>query len=153
MEKILNGIIYWGEVHKIEEKVNCGKCSLGGLCRGRTAGIGLCAYFSDNSGYVKIGDIEKYLGDNENPFLAILKQMYDLYQKKNTDYGNSFDKQLDEDGLLVSKIRLSDKLNRFSNLIKNSAEVQDEKIEDTLIDLANYTVMTLTWLERKKNDN
>lgn len=74
-----------------------------------------------------------------------------LYEIKNSDYGNSFYKQLDEDGLLVSKIRLQDKLSRFSSVIKKGTiEVKDEKLRDTLIDLATYSIMTVAWLDNKQ---
>lgn len=80
-------------------------------------------------------------------FNLVTDEMAELYARKNKDYGNSFDRSLDEDGLLVTKIRLSDKINRFSTLIKNDALVKDESIRDTLIDLANYAVMTIMWLD------
>ncbi len=81
----------------------------------------------------------------------ILDDICDLYKKKNSDYGNSFYKQLDEDGLLVSKIRLQDKLSRFSSIIKKGTiEVKDEKLRDTLIDLATYSIMTVAWLDNKQ---
>lgn len=81
----------------------------------------------------------------------ILDDICDLYKKKNSDYGNSFYNQLDEDGLLVSKIRLKDKVSRFSSIIKKgSIEVEDEKLRDTLIDLATYSIMTIAWLDNKQ---
>lgn len=41
-------------------------------------------------------------------------------------------------------IRLEDKLQRVKNLVRNgSAAVNDESIDDTLLDLANYAIMTL----------
>lgn len=77
-------------------------------------------------------------------------EIVELYEKKNSDYGNSFYKQLDEDGLLVSKIRLQDKLSRFSSIIKKGTiEVEDEKLRDTLIDLATYSMMTVAWMDNK----
>ena len=85
--------------------------------------------------------------NDETRFRFITEEMTDLYSRKNTDYGDAFAQSLDEDGLLVSKIRLKDKLNRFSQLINNDALVNDESMRDTLIDLANYTVMTLMWLD------
>lgn len=92
-----------------------------------------------------------------NSFENITKEMLDLYLKKNADYGDSFSRSLDEDGLLVSKIRLNDKLSRFSKLITlndHGGQVKDETIEDTLIDLANYAVMTIKWLrEHNRKDN
>lgn len=79
---------------------------------------------------------------------AILNEIKQLYNRKNADYGDSFDKTLDEFGLVASATRMSDKFNRFKSLIKNPAQVQDEKIEDTLIDLASYTIMTIKWIRQ-----
>lgn len=81
----------------------------------------------------------------------IVLDLNHTYEIKNIDYGDSFAKSLDEDGLLVSKIRLSDKMNRFQSLIKNNDNlVKDETIEDTLLDMANYAIMTVMWLREQK---
>lgn len=79
---------------------------------------------------------------------SILNEIKQLYNRKNADYGNSFDKTLDEFGLVASATRMSDKFNRFKSLIKNPAQVSDEKIEDTLIDLASYAMMTIKWMRQ-----
>lgn len=84
-------------------------------------------------------------------FEKVTHEMMDLYIRKRQDYGNSFDKSLDEDGLLVSKIRLGDKYSRFCSLIKTEGLVKDEGIRDTLIDLANYAIMTIMWMEDQEN--
>lgn len=83
-------------------------------------------------------------------FEDVTQQMTALYNRKNRDYDSSFDKSLDADGLIVAKIRIGDKYNRFAQLIKNDAMVSDESIEDTLIDLANYSVMTLLWINNNR---
>ena len=88
--------------------------------------------------------------NDETRFRFIMEEMVTLYSRKNADYGDAFTESLDEDGLLVSKIRIKDKLNRFSQLINNDALVYDETMRDTLIDLANYTVMTLVWLDKNE---
>lgn len=75
--------------------------------------------------------------------LKICQELNDIYYKKNQDYGDSFSKQFEEYGITSSAIRLDDKMSRFKNLIKNEAQVNDESIEDTLIDLANYAIMTV----------
>lgn len=80
----------------------------------------------------------------------ICKELNTLYAKKNHDYGDSFHKSYDEWGLTMAAIRLGDKYNRFCSLIKAEAEVKDESIRDTLIDLANYAIMTLMELEQKE---
>ena len=79
---------------------------------------------------------------------SILNEIKQLYNRKNADYGDSFDKTLNEFGLVASATRMSDKFNRFKSLIKNPAQVQDEKIEDTLIDLASYAIMTIKWIRQ-----
>ena len=74
----------------------------------------------------------------------ICDSLNDLYKKKNQDYGDSFEKSYKEYGLTMSLIRLEDKLNRLKSLNKNgNAQVKDESIQDTLMDLANYAIMTL----------
>lgn len=77
----------------------------------------------------------------------------DTYRKKNADYGNAFEKSMDEDGLLVAKIRIGDKIRRINSLIKNNGEgqVKDEKLEDTYLDLANYCVMTILWIRKQQS--
>ena len=87
---------------------------------------------------------------DDTRFRFITEEMVTLYSKKNADYGDAFTQSLDEDGLLVSKIRLKDKLNRFAKLIENDALVNDESMRDTLIDMANYAVMTMMWLDENE---
>ena len=90
--------------------------------------------------------------DNIEKFKILTANMAALYEEKNRNYGNSFDKSLDEDGLLVSKIRLGDKFNRFSSLLKQQSNgTSDESIKDTLIDLANYAIMSIMWMENQKS--
>lgn len=85
--------------------------------------------------------------NNRTRFKAITDVMTEIYTKKNRDYGNSFDESLDEDGLLVSKIRLGDKFKRFSQLISNPSQVKDESVRDTLLDAANIAIMTIMWMD------
>lgn len=49
----------------------------------------------------------------------------------------------------MARIRLSDKLNRFKSLSRqeNEQRVTDESIKDTLLDLANYAIMTVLEME------
>lgn len=86
-----------------------------------------------------------------NPlFNTLLDQIKDTHEKKNHDYGDSFAKSMDEFGMPAAAIRLSDKLNRFKSLIKSEAQVKDESIEDTLLDMAAYAIMTVEYLKKKK---
>ena len=73
----------------------------------------------------------------------VCNKLNELYSKKNTDYGNSFHKTYLEEGLARARIRLSDKLERFKTLSKsNQPLINDESMKDTLLDLANYAIMT-----------
>jgi len=80
----------------------------------------------------------------------ICNYLTETYESKNKDYGDSFSKQFQEYGLISSAIRLEDKLSRFKNLIKNEAQVKDESIEDTLLDMANYAILTVMELRDGK---
>ncbi len=81
----------------------------------------------------------------------ICKKLNELYERKNADYGDSFGKSFKEYGLTMACIRLEDKLNRIKALSKQEAKVSDERIEDTLMDLANYAIMTLVELDQSVN--
>ena len=88
---------------------------------------------------------------NVQQFMDITTNMAKTYAAKNHDYGNSFGQSLDEEGLAASRIRMGDKWNRYKTLSKtNDIEVKDESIEDTLLDLANYAIMTVMWLRNSR---
>lgn len=73
----------------------------------------------------------------------ICEEIHDLYETKNHDYGDSFGKGFREYGLIMPVIRLEDKLNRLKQLVDREGLVKNESVEDTLIDLANYAIMTV----------
>lgn len=72
----------------------------------------------------------------------IALEVAELVEKKNRDYGNSFDKTLDEYGDTAYFLRIEDKISRLKSLSKKAAEV-DESIEDTLKDIAGYTLLMI----------
>lgn len=82
-------------------------------------------------------------------FKDIAKGMIETYVRKNHDYGNSFDKSLDKFGLVASVVRIGDKMNRIESLVQKKAMVQDESIRDTLLDMANYAIMTVMWMDNQ----
>lgn len=77
------------------------------------------------------------------------KQCVELYSKKNHDYGNSFDKGMDNIGMAYGVGRIYDKMNRLITLTKKEAQVKDESIDDTLRDLACYSMMMLAYRKRQ----
>lgn len=76
------------------------------------------------------------------------KELQDIFVKKNTDYGNSFEESLDKHNLIAAIVRMEDKMSRLSTLSKQEALVADESIIDTLKDLSNYALMSAVWLEQ-----
>lgn len=76
-------------------------------------------------------------------------ELHDIYKRKNSDYGNSFGESLEKFGVIASVVRLQDKVSRFVSLTTggNKQLVVDEKVEDTLLDLINYCVMTVMYYE------
>lgn len=75
----------------------------------------------------------------------ICKHLNGIYAMKNADYGNSFGDTFKDLGIVSAITRITDKANRLKSLCKPGADqkVNDESIQDTLIDLANYAIMTL----------
>lgn len=70
-------------------------------------------------------------------------QLVQTYEKKNKDYGNSFSISVNKYGIIAALTRISDKFNRLENLILTKEQhVKDESLQDTLLDLASYCIMT-----------
>jgi len=87
-------------------------------------------------------------------FKKIASEIGDLYEKKNKDYGDSFGQTFDKLGLLSAITRISDKYNRIVSLAtSNDLQIKSETIEDTLKDLAAYSIMTIIALDEHKNIN
>ena len=93
---------------------------------------------------------------------AICDELNSLYERKNHDYGDSFHQTFVEEGLAMTRIRLGDKfshrnkspgLKPLPRLSANDAgqqQVTDESIRDTLMDLANYAIMTILEMDEEK---
>jgi len=80
-------------------------------------------------------------------FRFIVNRMADLYEKKNSNYGDSFGRLIDDLGPIAGLVPLHNKLDRITNLIKGGHN-DFESVEDTVKDLACYAVMFLIELER-----
>lgn len=88
-----------------------------------------------------------------NAFEDVTILMRNLYEKKNMDYGDSFSQSFDKWGLPMSCIRLGDKLNRLESFAKGKEmQVTDESVIDTLMDLANYAIMTIVEIQNKQEE-
>lgn len=94
---------------------------------------------------------EKQHQQKVNAFEDVTINLRNLYDAKNRDYGDSFGQSFQKWGLPMSCIRLGDKLNRLESFAqKKDMQVDDESVEDTLMDMANYAIMTLVELNMRK---
>ena len=83
-------------------------------------------------------------------FNDVLFTLEDMLIKKNSDYGSSFDKSINKFGWVYVAIELDKKKNRLHSLLKNKEKPNYESIEDTLLDIAGYCVLSLIYLENKE---
>lgn len=86
--------------------------------------------------------------------------MYQITQAKNHDYSwseyafNNFEliEELTSWKVKTAEwilVRMTDKISRVANLLSSEAKVADEKITDTLLDLANYSIILKIYLDTK----
>jgi hypothetical protein len=99
---------------------------------------------------IHINSFVEVPSSNSETYKKLLQEKHDVYVRKNADYGNSFEDQFNEYGLLSAIIRLDDKLRRLKQLRNSEAKVKDESIRDTALDLANYADMLVMALDKSK---
>ena len=87
--------------------------------------------------------------DSANRFKDITDKMYDTYKAKNEDYGNSFHKLFKKIGMTYAYGHLAEKLERVESLMNGEAKVKGESMRDSLLDLANYAILTIMELEKQ----
>ena len=94
--------------------------------------------------YKELDDLKQNIEPKVARHYAICQKLNQVYKAKNHDYGDSFGDTYKKLGIISAVTRLSDKMNRLMSLaVSHDAQVKDEKIEDTLLDMANYAIMTL----------
>ena len=76
--------------------------------------------------------------------IKVQKEGFELFKKKNKDYGDAFAKY----GVIGVLMRIEDKIQRSMSITKNGVNlIEDEKIRDTLIDLHNYAAMAIMLMD------
>ena len=86
--------------------------------------------------------------------MELCKYLNNLYATKNKKYGDSFSITVQKYGIIAALTRLSDKWQRFETLIlTKDPGTPDESIRDTLLDMANYCIMTVMELDQKEGIN
>lgn len=112
-----------------------------------------CENAEDACCEVEPDDLKLHIESKVAQHCAICHKLNAVYKAKNHDYGDSFGDTYRKLGIISAVTRLSDKMNRLMSLaVKHDAQVKDEKIEDTLLDMANYAIMTLIELGYEVNE-
>ena len=92
-------------------------------------------------------------------FFALLDEMAEIHSRKNSDYAKSEDplsnlKECEKLGVpayMGTLIRMTDKFSRITQLSNGKKPaVNDEAIEDTLKDLAAYSLLAIILFEENK---
>jgi len=100
---------------------------------------------------ILLDEYPEELNDTRDEFQKITDKMHETYLKKNADYGASFDDLFNEFGMTSALLRMKDKYNRLKSITeKGEIQVKDESVEDTLLDLANYAILTVIKLRKDK---
>ena len=83
----------------------------------------------------------------------LCRELTATYKQKNAAYGDSFGKSFQKWGIVSAAVRIEDKFNRFANLATHpEIDPGDEALNDTLMDLANYALMTIIELEARNEE-
>jgi len=82
----------------------------------------------------------------------ICDEIHETWVQKNAAYGDSFHELYADLGIISAVTQITHKYNRLKNLVKEkNADMiaGDESIMDTLLDMANYCIMTAMEIERE----
>ena len=80
-------------------------------------------------------------------FRSIQDEAFELFKKKNTDYGNAFE----EFGTIGILVRMNDKIKRAINISdKKITLIDNESLRDTLVDLHNYCALAIALIDKSK---
>lgn len=87
--------------------------------------------------------------DYTNNFRKVQDEGFELFKKKNNDYGNAFE----EHGAIGILVRMNDKIKRAMNITdKNITLIDSESLRDTLIDLHNYSALAITLIDKNQKE-
>ena len=84
--------------------------------------------------------------DRVSQMKIIQKEGLELFEKKNTDYGDAFANY----GTIGVLVLMGDKIQRLQSITRNNISlVNSESLRDTLIDLHNYAAMAIMLLDER----
>ena len=78
----------------------------------------------------------------EQNMAHLMKHLFKIFKKKQSSYGPKNISTFGEKGVVV---RMNDKLQRLIQIVwhENEDKIEDEKIEDTYLDLADYALIAI----------
>ena len=88
---------------------------------------------------------------DEEIYGSLLDKLFTTYKAKDADYGSAFAEMFDELGIDYAYGKLREKMNRIKTLRNQPNTVENEGLEDALLDMAGYAILTLVELKKKDN--
>lgn len=85
-------------------------------------------------------------------FKEITDKMFETFKAKNHDYGSSFSNLFKECGMTYAYGHMAEKLERVKSLMNDEAKVNGEGMKDSLLDLANYAILTVMEIEKNEKE-
>ena len=86
------------------------------------------------------------MNKREQQLAAVQKEAFELFSRKNRDYGDSFATY----GPIGVIVRMGDKIKRLISVSTNGVQmVNNESLRDTLIDLHNYAAMGIMLMDEQ----
>lgn len=90
--------------------------------------------------------------EDADRFKEITDKMFETFKAKNHDYGSSFSNLFKECGMTYAYGHMAEKLERVKSLMKDEAKVKGEGMKDSLLDLANYAILTVMEIEKNEKE-
>ena len=88
--------------------------------------------------------------EDADRFKETTDKMFETFKAKNHDYGSSFSNLFKECGMTYAYGHMTEKLERVKSLMKDDAKVNGEGMKDSLLDLANYAILTIMELDKTR---
>ena len=88
--------------------------------------------------------------EDAKTFKSITDKMFETFKAKNHDYGSSFSNLFKECGMTYAYGHMAEKLERVKSLMNDEAKVNGDGMKDSLLDLANYAILTIMELDKTR---
>lgn len=90
--------------------------------------------------------------EDADRFKEITDKMFETFKAKNHDYGSSFSNLFKECGMTYAYGHMAEKLERVKSLMKDEEKVNGEGMKDSLLDLANYAILTVMEIDNNEKE-